>query len=1025
MLLFGGHILPIHANYFFQHYTITHGLPNNSINTLFKDQYGFLWIGTNNGLSQYDGYSFRNFLQNPSDSFSLPNNNVTSITEDKSGLLWIGMWGGVATFNPKTQKFRKINLWFEQNYDKVLHIFCDSKNRIWISTTLGNYLFKTDGTLIKHWNQGKGPHDLPHHDVVFTQEDKVGNIWVSGRCGLCRFREATMDYEVIPDNHPPYLKGNDWLNSVNEGSVGSDGTLWYGSWANGLRRIDPKSKNFTTWLSKTEFAGHGAYNVISATAEFDGKIWVASHDQGLGYLDKGENKLFFIKSLNLPGYQMPSGFASRLLADHDVLWIGTRQGLYKYDLRQQLFEVFHFPDMKVGSCLPEIQTVAPAKNKEFLFGTWTCGLFRFSPYQSAVYNRKDVFIDPLMGKIEPDIKHIIGENDSTYWMASSHGLYVESGKKKEFIRPGGRIPEMVNENYFNKVLKSSDGTIWAGSRHGVLKINPKNWQYKRLLIETLAPGFQGKTSDNIVDISEAPNGDIWFLRRMGGNLFQLGFTVLRKKSGEFVTYVAGIGKLRNYPFPQTAFGIKAASDGHIFVVGERGLTRFNGTNPQKFDHFASFDGLLADRNWDLEEDNQGNLWVLSTEGLSCFDLASSKIKTYTMADGLPDAGLVSLAKMPDGNIAIGLNSSWFSILKPDKIRLKNEANSLFRFTGIEVENRYLWPTDSLQLSPDVNLAKFTFSPLDFFVSAENEYEITIDREGQRTRYQTPSNQILLSDLRPGWYHIKVSAPNLKVIDISFYKKPWFWQTTWFLVLCLVLAFGGITLILLFRQRKILAQREQERSIQFQISDMQMTALRSQIDAHFIFNALNAINNFIWQKLPEQASDYLTQFARLMRINLEHTRSDWVPLGDELDAVKYYFNLEALAMEPMPELQFILPENDNTWQTHRIPPMLLQPLVENAFKHGFQGITHKGLLKIELEIGPELLIFKASDNGKGLEMSKQKGGKHVSLASRIMNDRLNLLNKKLGTNAGFTLERVVLQEMEYTVATLSIPHLKIE
>ena len=168
------------SKWFFEHYSINQGLPNNHIEFLFKDSKGFLWVATNNGLSQYDGFTFRNFFNNPKDSNSLPTNRVTGIAEDKNGLIWVGMWGGVATFDPKTQKFGKRNLKFEKGFDYVIHIFCDSKNRIWICTWLGNYLFSAKGELIKHWQEGKGKNDLPDNRTTCTYEDKKGNIWITG-----------------------------------------------------------------------------------------------------------------------------------------------------------------------------------------------------------------------------------------------------------------------------------------------------------------------------------------------------------------------------------------------------------------------------------------------------------------------------------------------------------------------------------------------------------------------------------------------------------------------------------------------------------------------------------------------------------------------------------------------------------------------------------------------------------------------------------------------------------------------------
>jgi ligand-binding sensor domain-containing protein len=1021
LLFFLNHCPFAFSKNFFQHYTVSQGLPNNTIQCIFKDRLGFIWIGTSNGLSQYDGYVFRNFLNNPEDSTSLPNNNVRGIAEDKNGVIWLGLWGGVATFNPRTQKFTRLDLSFEKNHDKVLHLFCDSKNRIWISTHQGNYLFKTDGSLIRHWRAGKGKHELPHDEITCTIEDKSGNIWVSSRGGLCKFREKSTDFEVFLDDNPPYTQNNHWINCVMHGSEDKNGILWFGSWANGLRRFDPKKNQFQSWLTSPQFSGHGAYNVITGTAEFDGNIWLACHDQGLGYFDRSKNELRFLNKLAIQGYDMPIGKVSTLLADGDVLWIGTPFGIYKYDLRKQLFEVFNIKGIKEGSCLPDIQTIAQTGLNQFMLGTWTCGVFHYETEKRELKKHKNTWIDRQYGAgLNVDVKSILKENDSTFWIATSYGIIYESGRKKELIFPGTQKEDLWDPNYFYKTIKGSDGQIWAGSKRGILKIDSKTRKYQSYKLAQLAPDFLGKTSDKILDIRESPNGDIWFLRSFNGAGGHIGFTVFRKSLGKFLTYIAGHGKFKKYPYPQqTAFNFIATSDGRMMVSGERGVVIFNAINPTQFSLVTSYHGLLAEDCYNMEEDNFGNVWIQTDQGISCYTLATGKIKSYTSEDGLPVSGLSSLYKMADGHIAIGMGGSWIAILKPERLTMFNTNSPLFKFTRFDVENQTFWPEDSLELEQNVNVIKLSFSPLNFLSAIDGLFNISIERDGRASTYQTASNQITLSDLRPGWYDVKVSAPGLKSIDYHFYKKPHFWQTTWFLVVCIVVVFAIGTILLLYRQRKILAKREEERSIQFQISDMQMTALRSQIDAHFIFNALNAINNFIWQKLPEQASDYLTQFARLMRINLEHTRTDWVPLLNEIEAVTYYFNLEAVTFDLVPRLEIESPSEEEM-ASIKIPPMLFQPIVENVFKHAFAGITYQAILKITIRFENNMLTFIATDNGRGLD-TNFKSSTHKSLASRILNERLDLLNKKLGTKASFNLERTNFAESNFTIATLIIPY----
>lgn len=1007
------------SNYFYQHFSVANGLPNNQIQCLFKDRYGFLWIGTNNGLSQYDGYSFRNFLHNPNDPTSLPSNDVRSISEDQSGRLWVGLWGGVATFDQTTQKFSVIKLPFEHSNDRIMHILCDSKNRLWISTTEGNYLFTIQGKLIKHWRAGKGKHDLPHDHIVQTLEDASGNIWITGRCGLCRFREATMDYEVIPDNHPPYIEKNGWLNSVNEGISAKNGILWFGSWANGLRRIDPKTKNFKSWLTKPEFKGHGAYNVISGTAEFDGKIWVASHDQGLGFLDEEKDSLIFLKNLPLQGYNLPIRKTTRLLADEFVLWIATSNGLYKYDLRKQLFEVFRVPNLVTGSCLPEIQSITEYQTDQLIVCTWTCGLFSFNSKTNKSQNIPIPFEKKQSSVWDLDLKNIFLAKDSTLWISTSHGMFQQKkGAWKSLLLDKSKT-DLNRQNYFFKILPYQNGQYWAASGNGIVKIDPETADIHVVPLQSIAEAFANLTSEIILDMDVAPNGDVWFLRKHGGKLNQIGFTVLRKATGKWVTYVAGQGKFKDYPFAHSCHNIKATSDGQIYVSSERGLVCFNGTNPQKFESFSSYHGLLADVCYGMTEDDFGKLWILAPEGISSLDLNTKKIRVFTENDGLPEAANFGISKLTSGQIAIGHNNSWLTILKPDRLQKYTQTSDRFSFTRLEVENQTLWPRDSITFSPEANVVRLAYSPLNFLSSFDQIFTIQINRSGQETRYQTPSNEITLSDLRPGWYEIKVSAPGLKTIDFHFYKEPRFWQTTWFIVVSILLGFVVITSLLLFRQRQVLRKKEKERNLQFQMADMQMAALRSQIDAHFIFNALNAINQFIWQKMPEQAADFLTQFARLMRINLEHTRTDWVSLDEELQAVEYYFNLESLTLEHAPTLIWEI-ENLPDKSELSIPPMLMQPIVENVFKHGFQLMNSPGVLHISLKKIDDMLLFTAKDNGPGPKEGKKETSGHTSLASKILNERLELLNQKSGKKARFTLTRELENGTWITVSAMLIP-----
>ena len=210
-------------------------------------------------------------------------------------------------------------------------------------------------------------------------------------------------------------------------------------------------------------------------------------------------------------------------------------------------------------------------------------------------------------------------------------------------------------------------------------------------------------------------------------------------------------------------------------------------------------------------------------------------------------------------------------------------------------------------------------------------------------------------------------------------------------LILVLAMILVGAIIFIRQNKRLA--EQKTAL------LEQRLLRSQMNPHFIFNSLIAIQSYIYKSEPREAGKYLSSFAKLIRAILDNSRDEFISLQKEQERLQHYMQLQSLRFDHAFDYEIKMPE-ELELDSISIPPMLTQPFIENAIEHGLNGLETRGKVTVDFSVENEngadaSLIVRVVDNGKGFDSSDGniKQGDHVSLATSITKDRLQLLNRK--------------------------------
>jgi LytS/YehU family sensor histidine kinase len=273
-------------------------------------------------------------------------------------------------------------------------------------------------------------------------------------------------------------------------------------------------------------------------------------------------------------------------------------------------------------------------------------------------------------------------------------------------------------------------------------------------------------------------------------------------------------------------------------------------------------------------------------------------------------------------------------------------------------------------------------------------------EGYHEKWiETKDRRIIFQNLNPGNYKLRIKVLNNDIASqelmIGFVILKPFWFKWWFISLGSVTILLLIWLVVYLRSQSIKKYERQRTELSERISEFEMKALRAQMNPHFIFNVINSIQNYILDNNVDAALDYLSDFAKLIRLTLDNVSKKRITLEEELKYLKYYLKLEQMRFDKRFETNIIVPPEFES-RRFLIPSMILQPYVENSIKHGFPFSDKGGKIHIEFQvIDSNILKCIIEDNGigrkKARELNKSKIN-HSSKGTYIINERFSLLNQ---------------------------------
>lgn len=983
----------------FQHYPVEK-LPSPFVANFVEDGDGFLWITTRGGLCRFDGQNFKVFQHNPDEATSLSNNYIRHLYADKEQRLWLATFGsGLSLYDKYTETFQNFVNPISPESNRIHGVAEDTQKRIWLATEGGGLQFFDKR---KRQYRSVHPKGLNHKISPQCRSLLLGNehtLWIGtvGKGFYC-FNLVTHSFDT---SYCHLAKGLEIMDFVEDGSD----TLYLAS-NEGLIKISKKQRRILQWYKADSSAnGPVASRIFSMEKSKQNQIWMVTVS-GLSIFDL-KTKRFENYSENRfdPWSIREKRLLSIYLDKKGLAWIGSwNQGFYSTPVSGLGFQNLRTkPTPPPIRSFSEIMDIQPAGSEAVWLTTQSDGLIRYN-----FNTQKMDFFSPnaLMDTAVKD-KQLLAcfeDKEGKVWIGNAVKFAMHcSGKEvgKRFFVPFADLeknPIPIQATIFKE---DKMGNLWMATFQGLYCFNRQKKRVYKFRFRDRS-GKESKAINQLFSLEIAQNGTI-FLASNGGGL--IAYFPNRRKYLIFDRQSPGKAPLK----AAILATVKEDKKGRIWVGSEnQGLFVSSSGSPGSFKWFSTANSLPENNVEAIEFDDLGNIWVAG-KNLSRLHVAQEKdglpekldIQAFTSPEfAMPNLYKTDVSlKMPDGRLFFG-GSDGLIHFQPAEIR-KNLPLSQGAITSLKVMEED-WTGDSsilfkkyLVLPYDQNFLRISFANLGFagLEASKCRYQL----EGLQNNWIEDQHhgEARFTDLNPGKYLFRLQAGNLERkwnptearlwIEIL---PPW-WQTWWFYGLVLSSTLLGTSLFLKRRIENIKFAEQQRNLAERKKLEMELKVLRTQLNPHFMFNALNSIEDFIWKKEVELASEYLARFARLMRLILENSMHETVLLEKELEALRLYLQLEALRMENKFDFE-IQVEPPGLAEELEIPPMLLQPFVENAILHGIAPLKdRRGLVKIEIRQLEHELEFKISDNGVGRQ---SKSGTHVSLGTSLTRDRIVKLNK---------------------------------
>ena len=946
------------SQYRFVNYDYSHGLPISGITKIAEDSVGYLWLGSNNGLVKFDGLEFKHFLAEGNDITTPYGSEIADIQVDHIGKVWITFHeGGLSVYDHKTQKF-KSRFYLEEDKNDfprnaILSCAIDPiENNLWMITS-------SEGLFVMNmetWESKNVIRSTIYTDVIFDENDPE-YVFVSGRKNLIKVNKKTREWEELSKKP---LRG-----------LIKAGSSYYGhDWSSNVYHLDESDKSETSYPT--------AFDHINRTLILHNKeLWLGM---------TGGLEIFDIRSGNSQLLQRdPENPHS--IANHNItalykdkaerIWVGTKIGLSVIVPEFQKLTNFQpevddrYTDIVAGESADKYYTIAHYDNeiKEIDLATGESSLVKFDTIRDFQY--------PLKALRHKD----------RIWVLFYKGFGSFSDDDQTITKfDGGRYDDLFHKESHGDLVIDQDDNIWLSRNHNnyVCKI-PTSDPNSIDTIQLQKGGVK-------IDIKTLHWNDsiLW----IGTNV---GLCRYDPRSSEGVKWIypkSSEHSFLNEPIEH----LSSDNDNNLWVLSlKKGAwkCKYDRENEafEIIKEYGQKDGMPNNRPWIMDTGNDGSIYFGSNSGFSIYYPQNDRMVYLNEQYGFLDQS-INVKTLGDRVFIYSRGLSYFDLedLNFDNSFPKAKIESI----SITNQKKIIDGADEIRVDHDQNDIAIDYLAIDLSFGRELKYRYRINEEDSWQIVDYTQRKAIYNQLAPGKYTFEVAASGKNMIwgpssTISLTIRPPFWRSWWFIPMC-ILVFGAM-FVWFYRLR--INQIRTVSNMRSKMAELENAALRAQMNPHFIFNSLNSIKSFIIHNRREEAADYLTAFSDLIRMVLNNSKKRFISLSEEKEALDLYMEIENIRLENKFSFQW---QMDLSIQADSIiiPPLTIQPFVENAIWHGFVHKEERGSLNIKITKESNNLVIVVNDDGVGRVKSREIEKNHPrkrSFGIEITEQRLNF-DKKL-------------------------------
>ena len=792
----------------FRRITIEDGLSQTTINDIYQDKQGYMWIGTSYGLNRYDGKKFKVYKYNDGKEMTIPSNFICKIVEDSKENLWVATNKGLSKIS-KDRK--KIQNYISDTKDKntlshynTRYVFIDSKNRLWVGTEQGLNLYdEKNDKFERFYIEGFNNEYNVENYILTIEEDKDGVIWVGTRTGVLFLDEENGVLKRFKG-----VREDEYINKI---YTLSNGEILIATEENGIKKYNKKEGTIEDIKNDENDKNSLPHNGVDAILEDDdGNLWIGTN-KGIALRRNGENNFENYIHKEYDQKSLTNDYIISLYQDKSgLIWVGTFDGLNNFNPKVNL-KSYVKSEFEENSLSDNIVYGIYEDNEGLIWvGTNGGGLNVINKYTNEIkyYQHDSENINSISNN---RVWQVVGDGNNEIWIATSGGL-------DKFDKSTGlftRYKDICGENslVYNDVVSlhiDKEGILWIGTRNGLCSFDRKSkfTDYSELMNK------YGISDRYISSIYEDSDGMLWLGCGYDGGLIRFDRENMTMKS-----YTNDKDDVNSLSY-NSIKSIAEDSKGNLWIGTAHGLNRLDKEN-EKFIRYGENEGITNTYIYGILFDDEDNPWISTNGGIFKLNVKENRAENFDVTDGLQsnEFNIYSYYRNEEGIMYFGgikgidsFDPKEMSREYHENFKIKVES---VRVNGNENSNEKYVDLDKGKINLPYNKNNIS---IELFVSdyrnpSKISYLYKLKKTDNEWIYNENNNNINYSNLHPGKYELQViardSAGNLSdelSINIVIDNPPWLSPIAYLIyaICAIILIFFGINYVRILE--KIVEQR---------------------------------------------------------------------------------------------------------------------------------------------------------------------------------------------------------------------------